>query len=144
MTRAHARHEHECVDPYDQLARHQRIKVGVGRHLGRVDVELATPDQAGCLTLLHDAFEKAPKHVEAIAVADARQAGVVRQGLVKVVAEVPAHAQAIRLLRRGEPATRPQGGQLLAQIAQLCTQRRIECRRGLRLSEALGRLAGLG
>jgi hypothetical protein len=59
----------------------QGIECGISGHLGRIDVEFLLLDEAGDLALLDDLCEKAAEDVEAIAVADARQAGVVRQWL---------------------------------------------------------------
>jgi hypothetical protein len=47
------------------------------------------------LALLHDALEEAPEDIHAIAVADASQAGMVRQRFVEVVAELPSDTQPV-------------------------------------------------
>ena len=74
-------------------ARHQRVDVGVGLDLGRVDVELPAPDQARLLTEIDDLLEEALEDVDAQPLPDAGQAGVVGQRLVQGVAEVPAVGQ---------------------------------------------------
>ena len=74
-------------------ARDQRVEVGVGLDLGRVDVELPAPDQARLLAQIDDLLEEALEDVDAKPLPDAGQAGVVGQVLVEGVAEVPAVGQ---------------------------------------------------
>jgi hypothetical protein len=72
-----------------------RLHRGVGHHLGRVAVKLRTPDQARRLTPLHDLGEEAPEDLQAVALPDARQAGVIGQRLIQVVPAIPAGAQPV-------------------------------------------------
>jgi hypothetical protein len=65
-------------------ARDERIYVGIGRDLGCVDIQLATPHQPCLLTLLHNTLEEALENVDAVAVANAGKAGVVWQCFVQV------------------------------------------------------------
>ena len=70
----------------DGEARLERVERGVGRDLGRVDVELLAPDQPRRDALLDDRLEEAAEDVQPVALADAGQAGVVGQRLGQVVA----------------------------------------------------------
>lgn len=74
---------------------HERIHIRVGVHFGRIKVELSAPDKFGLNALLHNRFEEVAKHRQAIARADAGEAGVVRQGFVEIVPEIPSDAQAV-------------------------------------------------
>ncbi len=74
-------------------ARDQRFEVGIGRDLGRVDVEFPTPDQSRLLAQIHDLLEEALEDGDSQPLPDAGQAGVVGQLLVQGVAEVPAVRQ---------------------------------------------------
>ncbi len=80
-------------------ARDQGINVGVGRDLGRVEEEVSAPDQSRLLAQVDDALEEAFEGLDAQALADAGQTGVVGQGLVQRIPQVPAvgHVQARRL-----------------------------------------------
>ena len=66
----------------DVEARQHRIVVGIGFHLGAIEIQFLTPDQASLLALLDDVLEETPEGVHAIAVADAGQAGMIGQRLV--------------------------------------------------------------
>ena len=66
---------------------------GVGLDLRGIEVELPAPDQACLLAQVDDLLEEALKDVDAEALPDAGQAGVVGQVLVQGVAEVPAVGQ---------------------------------------------------
>ena len=79
----------------DSKAGREGIEIGVGVHLRRIDVEFLAPDELGLKTLFDDGFKEAAKHGQAIAGADAGQAGVVRQGLIEVVAQKPSHAELV-------------------------------------------------
>jgi hypothetical protein len=63
---------------------------GVGLHLRGIEVEFAPPDQAGLLAQIDDLLEEALKDVDAEALADAGEAGVIGQFFVEGAAEVPA------------------------------------------------------
>jgi hypothetical protein len=65
-------------------ARRDRVDGGVRYDLGRVDIQLAAPDQPGRLALFHDGVEEAAKDLQPIALADLAQTGMVRQRLVQV------------------------------------------------------------
>jgi hypothetical protein len=60
-----------------------------------INIEFGSSHQSSRATLLNNDIEEPPQHLEPIAVADAREAGVIGEGLVQVIAEVPADAEAI-------------------------------------------------
>ena len=64
---------------FDVEAGPHRISVGIGFHRGASKSSSLPPDQAGLLALLHNVFKEPPEGGEAVAVADAGQAGVIRQ-----------------------------------------------------------------
>src|SRR6266567_4442118 len=67
----------------------------IGLHFSRIDVEFLPPDQSGLLTLLHNRLKEAAKDVDPIALTNARETGMVGQGLVQIVANIPPHAEPI-------------------------------------------------
>jgi hypothetical protein len=73
--------------------------VGIRFDQGGISKHFLAPNQAIVGTQLDNRFEELAKDVNAIALANTAQAGVVRQRLVQVVAEVPAHADAIGATR---------------------------------------------
>lgn len=73
----------------------ERIHCGIGLDFGGIDVQLLAPDQACLLALLHNRFKEAAEDCNPIARADAGQTGVIRQGLVEIVPDIPAHTQPI-------------------------------------------------
>jgi hypothetical protein len=73
--------------------RDEGVDVGVGAHLGGVEEELLAPNQPRLLAQFDDLREEALEDGEAEALANLREAGVVRQRLVEVVPEVPAVSQ---------------------------------------------------
>ena len=84
------------LDVPDHLEpRHQRLPGRVGLHRGRVEEQLIAFDQPRLDAQLHDPLEEAAEDLEAVALADARERGVVGQGLVQVVAEVPPERDAV-------------------------------------------------
>ncbi len=88
---------------FDGKAGHEGIQVGVGVDLGGIDVKLFAPNQLRLAALLHNHLKEAPKHVEAVAGTDAGQAGVIGQGFVEIVPDVPAHTQTIHGVAHQEP-----------------------------------------
>ena len=74
-------------------ARHQRIDGSVRRNLGGVDVELFPPDQLCLLAEVDDPVEEALEGVDAQALSNPRQAGMVGEVLIQRVAEIPAVGQ---------------------------------------------------
>ena len=80
---------------FDSKAGRQRIHRGIGQHVGRIEVELAAPDQPGLLALLDNGLEEAAKDLQAVAGADAGETRMVGKGFVEVVAEIPPHAQPV-------------------------------------------------
>src|SRR5215211_7527526 len=72
---------------------HERIESGVGVNVGRVDIQFAPPNQTRLLTEIDDPLEEPCEGVDAEPLADAGQAGVVREVLVEGVAEIPAMRQ---------------------------------------------------
>jgi hypothetical protein len=79
----------------DGETRLERIEIGVGRDLGRVDVELLAPDQTCLHALRDDRLEEAAEDLQPVPLADAGQTGVVGKRLGQVVAEIPAQAEAV-------------------------------------------------
>ncbi len=74
-------------------ARDERIEGGVRLDLGGVDEELFAPDQPCLLARIHHLLEEALEDVDAQALPDAGQAGVVGKVLAEGVAEIPAVRQ---------------------------------------------------
>src|SRR5207249_1235188 len=70
-------------------------KSRIRAHLRRVEEEFLAPDEAGVDAQLHNMVEEAAEHGEAVALADAGEAGVVGQRLTEAVAEVPAEAESV-------------------------------------------------
>src|SRR5207247_1606882 len=79
-------------------ARSERIQVGVRVDLRAINVQLSPPDQLLLLALLDNGVEETAKDVHAIALADARQAGMIWQGFVQIVSDVPSDAEPIRCM----------------------------------------------
>jgi hypothetical protein len=77
-------------------ARLHRVYGRIGHDLGRIVVEFLAPDQPCRLALRPNHIAEAPKRFQAIAFADLGQAGVIGQRLPQIVAEIPAHAEAVR------------------------------------------------
>lgn len=71
-----------CRAGFDGEAHDESIHGSIGLHLGRVDIELAAPDQLRLLALRHDSVEETAEDLQAVARPDAGQAGMVRQELV--------------------------------------------------------------
>jgi len=80
---------------FDGEARLERIERGIGRDVGRVDVELLPPHQTRRHARFDDRLEEAAEDVQSGAVAQAGEAGLVREPLRQVVAQAPAQAQTI-------------------------------------------------
>jgi hypothetical protein len=76
-------------------ASRERIHGGIGQHVGRVEVKLATPDEPRLLALRDDRLEEAAKDRQPVAGTDAGQAGMVGQGLIQVVPQIPADTQPV-------------------------------------------------
>ena len=74
-------------------ARDERVGIRIGPDPGGVEVELPTPDQARFLAEVDDLLEEALEDVDARALPDAGQAGVVGQRLIEGVAQIPAMGQ---------------------------------------------------
>jgi hypothetical protein len=82
----------------DRKARSQRIEVSIGADLRAINVELFALDQLLLLALLHNGVEEAAKDVHAISFSDARETGMVRQGLAQIVPQIPPHTEPIRCM----------------------------------------------
>lgn len=92
----------------DGEAGRERVERGVGINLRGIEIKFDSPDEARRPTLLDDGVKERPEDVDARAVTDARQAGVIWQGFVAVRAELPADTESIRRHReqlafRAEP-----------------------------------------
>jgi hypothetical protein len=61
-----------------------RVERSIGLDLGGVEVQFLTPDQPGLAALLDDRLEEAAEDGQAVALADLRQARVVRQLFIQV------------------------------------------------------------
>ena len=68
----------------------------IGLDLGRVEEELLAPHQPCLDTFFDDPLEEATEDEQAVALADAGEAGVVGKRLLEIVAEIPAQGQARR------------------------------------------------
>jgi hypothetical protein len=71
------------------------VEGGVGVHLRRVEVHLLPPHEPGLRAALDDLLKETPEDGEAEAFTSSGEIGVVGQGLVKVVAQVPAHGEPV-------------------------------------------------
>ncbi len=74
----------------DVPARHERVVSSIRLHLRAVEEEFRPPHQARLLAQLDDTHEEAFEQRQTEPLADAGQAGVVRQRLIQVIAQVPA------------------------------------------------------
>jgi hypothetical protein len=66
---------------------------GVGLYVGGVEIELVPIHEAGLNAELHDMLKEAEERFHSVPAADLREAAVVGQGLIEVVAQVPAVSQ---------------------------------------------------
>ncbi len=57
-----------------------------------VSIQLFSPNQPCLLTLIDHRLEETTKRLDSLACADARQAGMIRQGLVEIIAKIPQDA----------------------------------------------------
>src|SRR5262245_29440227 len=81
----------------------ERVEVGIGLDLGAVEIEIPAPDEPRLLTEIDDLLEEALEDVDAEALPDAGQAGVIREVLVQGITKVPAMRQ-VEAGRRDELA----------------------------------------
>src|SRR5438094_765082 len=72
---------------------HYTIQGRIRTHLGRVEEQLAPPEQSRLLAQLHDVLEEALEDRESQPLPDPRQAGVLGQRLIQAVTEIPAVAE---------------------------------------------------
>ena len=68
---------------------------GIGLDFGRVGVQLRAPDQAGLLALCEDGIEEPAKGLDAVALADLGERGMIGQWFVEVIADIPASTQTV-------------------------------------------------
>src|SRR5258706_6708698 len=85
--------------------RSERIEIGIGIDLRRVEVQLLVPHELRLLALFDDGLKEAPKHLQTIPQTDLAETGMSGQRLVQIVAEIPSDAQSIRDLTH-EPTLR--------------------------------------
>ncbi len=85
----------QVLQVLQKRTRPRRVQRGIGLDLRSIEVQLLTPHQPCLEALLHDPLEEAPEDREAVSLPDPGEAGVVGQGLVQVVPEVPANAQPV-------------------------------------------------
>jgi hypothetical protein len=71
----------------------QGVERGVRLNLRRIEVELASPDEARLLAQVDNPLEETLKDIDPEPLPDAGQAGVVGQRLVERIAQVPAVGQ---------------------------------------------------
>ena len=83
----------DVVAHHAPQARDDQVHGGVGAHPRGVEEELPPPHQPGRAAQLHHAVEEAAEHLDPQAGPDLGQGGVVGQGLVERVAQVPAVGQ---------------------------------------------------
>src|SRR5215210_5338700 len=80
---------------FDGEAGRDGVQRRVRFDLGGVEVQILSPYQPRFDAHLYDLLEEAPEDAEAEALARASEVGVVGQRLVKVVAQVPTHREAV-------------------------------------------------
>src|SRR5215204_3610065 len=80
---------------FDGEAGRDGVQRRVRFDLGGVEVQILSPYQPRLYAHLYDLLEEAPEDAEAEALARASEVGVVGQRLVKVVAQVPTHREAV-------------------------------------------------
>src|SRR6266487_2860199 len=66
-----------------------------------ISIQLFSPHQPCLLALIYHCLKEATKHLDPVACADTRQAGMIRQRLAQVVPKIPSDAQTI------DPASDP-------------------------------------
>jgi hypothetical protein len=74
-------------------AGNERVGIGISPDSGRVEIELAAPDETRLLAEIDHLFEEALEDIDPEPLPDAGQAGVIGQRLVEGVAEVPTMRQ---------------------------------------------------
>jgi len=74
-------------------ARHQRAHAGISGDLGGIEVQLLPPHQSRRLTFIDEVLKEPLEELDAQALPDAGQAGVIGQALIEGVAQVPAVGQ---------------------------------------------------
>src|SRR6266568_8628240 len=79
----------------DIKARLERALSGIGCYLRPIEVHLFPPHQSCLLALLHNLLKEAAKDIDAVALTDAGQAGMIGKRLTQIVPHKPAHAQSI-------------------------------------------------
>src|SRR5215203_2631321 len=79
----------------DGEAGRDRLQGGIRLDLGGIEIEFLAPHKAGFGAHLHDLLEEAAERQKPVAIPDPGEAGVVGQGLVEVVSQVPADAKAV-------------------------------------------------
>lgn len=75
--------------------RQHLVAVGVSLDQGSVGVQLLAPHQSFVLAPVNDLLKELAEDVDAVAVTNTSHRGVVGQGLVQVVAEIPAHTETV-------------------------------------------------
>src|SRR5258708_5773410 len=86
----------DCLSCLDGKTRSERIQIGIGIDLCRVEIQLLAPHQLRLLTLLDNGIEELPKHLQAVPQADLAETGMIGQRLIQIVPEIPSDAQSIR------------------------------------------------
>jgi hypothetical protein len=79
----------------DSKARFHGLLACIGCHFGAIKVQFPSPDESGFLALFHDLLKEAAEDIEAIALTNARQTGMVGQGLIQIVTNIPTNAEPI-------------------------------------------------
>ena len=70
----------------DGKARLDRIQGGIDVHFRSIHIELLAPDQTRLLALIDNGLEEATKQLHTIAAANAREARMIGEWLIQVVA----------------------------------------------------------
>jgi hypothetical protein len=73
----------------------RRVRGGVGRNVGGIEVPRQPPHPSRREASLHDRRQATAAHVESIPLPDPAQPGVVGERLGQVVAEIPTQAQMV-------------------------------------------------
>ena len=90
-----ARKRHRLQGQGDQVGWWRPPGSRVGLHLGGIEEQLLAPHQPCLDALLDDPLEEAPEDLQAEPIPYASERGVLLERLLEVVAQVPAHREAI-------------------------------------------------
>src|SRR6266852_8278994 len=81
-----------CLDSKAGL---EGVGGSIGGYFRPVEIEFLAPDESCLLALLHNPLKEAAKHVHAVPSANACQTGMIWQGLVQIIANIPTDAEPV-------------------------------------------------